>query len=119
MAAKRTVVNAGTTVLMTSGASARALTGEYVRRAQQGDIQAMGKLVDRHFKDLEVFIGSRVRDCNQRADIYQEVWSTAMEELKTMEEPEAFRPWLMKIALTKCANFFRGKERAQKNEEKY
>ncbi|MDR0906247.1 MAG: sigma-70 family RNA polymerase sigma factor, partial [Oscillospiraceae bacterium] len=42
-------------------------------------------------------------------DVLQEVWLTAFEKFGTLKDAASFKPWLLRIAANKCADFYRAR----------
>jgi len=80
-----------------------------IQRAQRGDIEAFGKLVER-FQDA-VFGASwaAVRHFHDAEDIAQEVFVQAYQELPQLREPEKFPGWLRRITMGTCSRFRRSR----------
>lgn len=78
-----------------------------VLRAQQGDADAFGRLVDRYERRVLYFVLRFTNDADQALDVLQEVWLSVFRLLPRLEAPEAFRVWMYKIAHGKVADFLR------------
>lgn len=95
----------------TSGVSDAGL----VERARQGDAEAFGFLVERHFEVVHLIAYSRVRDRDAAEDIAQDVFVKAFLSLEHLRDPGKFRPWLSQIARHLALNWRRdrGTERGR------
>lgn len=71
---------------------------ELVEKAQTGDAEAFGKLVERHTNLLVGLLGSLTGEFSSAEDLAQEAFVRAFRSLKTLREPERFRAWLCGIA---------------------
>ena len=71
-----------------------------VLRAQDGDIDAFGKLVERYQGRLFRTAYMIVRNRHDSEDIVQETLVQAWRSLHLLRDPDAFRGWLMRI----CTN---------------
>lgn len=72
---------------------------ELVRRAQQGDSQAIGELYDSHRERTFRYVWSRVYDVRLAEDITGEVFMRMVERLHTYEPGETpLQAWLYRIA---------------------
>lgn len=72
---------------------------ELVRKAQAGDREAFGELYRRSAAELYRSVFSMVREENTAWDIHQNSYLLAWQHLKKLEKPEAFLPWLRRIAV--------------------
>jgi len=81
-----------------------------VQRAQRGDAEAFGKLVET-FQDA-VFGAAYaiVRSFHDAEDIAQEAFILAYQELPRLREPEKFPGWLRRITTTACSRFLRSRK---------
>ena len=69
-----------------------------VLRAQLGARDAYARLVDRHHARLRFYLRRLVGPSTEAEDICQEVWLIVVRKLGTLENPEAFRTWLYRVA---------------------
>lgn len=72
---------------------------ELVRRAQAGDRAAFEELYQRSGAALWRTIFSMVRDEDTAWDVHQNSYLLAWKNLAKLEKPEAFLPWLRRIAV--------------------
>ena len=72
---------------------------ELVLRAQSGDSEAFSELYRQSGPTIYRTICSMVRDENLAWDIHQNTYILAYRWLNKLEKPEAFLPWLRKIAV--------------------
>ena len=71
---------------------------ELVRAVLDGEKQVFAKLVKRYERPVRAVALDVLGDYHLAADISQETFVKAYEHLATLRRPEAFGPWLMKIA---------------------
>jgi RNA polymerase sigma factor (sigma-70 family) len=80
-----------------------------VVRAQTGDLDAFGRLVDR-FRDMAYgYAFSMLGDFCLAEDAAQDAFVQAYRKLSDLREPEAFAGWLKRIVFTACNRLTRGK----------
>lgn len=70
------------------------------------------KLLRRDASALERFVRFRIPDRADAEDVLQEVLLTATERFPALRDREAFKPWLLAIARSRCADYFRDRGRA-------
>jgi RNA polymerase sigma factor (sigma-70 family) len=92
--------------------NARALRGPrdesaLVDAARRGDDLAFEALYARYRGRIHGFILSRVRDHGRAEDLAQEVFMSALRQLRASEAPVTFKPWLYTIAKNACIDEFR------------
>ena len=78
------------------------IPAELVRRAQAGDREAFGELYQRSGAAIYRTIASMVRNEETAWDIHQNSYLRAWQGLKQLEKPEAFLPWLRRIAVNEA-----------------
>jgi RNA polymerase sigma factor (sigma-70 family) len=82
---------------------------ELVVRAQQGDLAAFDRLVDR-FRDMAVgYAFSRLRDFHLAEDVAQEAFVQAYRDLSALRKAEAFPAWFRRIVFKYCDRLSRRK----------
>ena len=82
-----------------------------VLRAQDGDIDAFGKLVERYQGRLFRTAYMIVRNRHDSEDIVQETLVQAWRSLHLLRDPDAFRGWLMRICTNKATSIIRQLQR--------
>ena len=82
-----------------------------VLRAQDGDIDAFGKLVERYQGRLFRTAYMIVRNRHDSEDIVQDTLIQAWRSLHLVREPAAFRGWLMRICTNKATSMTRKRQR--------
>lgn len=70
---------------------------EYLARYRQGDVGALGKLVEQYRRPLFGFILKMTEGRDEAEDIFQEVWIRAIRHLDTFKERRLLS-WLFRIA---------------------
>lgn len=71
-----------------------------IRRAQKGDDQAFLELFQEYEKDIYRIAYVYVKNENDALDVIQEVAYRSFKNIATMKQPEFFKTWLIKIAIT-------------------
>lgn len=84
-----------------------------VRRVLAGDVNAYALLVDGHGARLLGIISRHVPP-DKAAEVAHETFTRAFEKLGTYRAESPFGHWLVRIALRRCADFWR--ERARRRE---
>lgn len=75
-----------------------------VRRAQQGDLDAFGELVQATQSMAYAVARGVLRDATQAEDAAQEAYLRAFRHLRSLDEPGGFIPWLRRIVITVAIN---------------
>ena len=75
-----------------------------VRRAQAGDRQAFGELVERFQSSVYAQARMRQRDDHEAAELVQEVFLHALRKINQLREPACFGAWLRKITVRVSIN---------------
>ena len=85
---------------------------ELIRRAQEGDKQAIGELYRVHVDVIYRYIWARVRDDSLAEDLTAQVFLKALEGLPTYEPSgKPFVAWLYRIAYARIVDHWRKLER--------
>ncbi|HVY68894.1 MAG TPA: sigma-70 family RNA polymerase sigma factor [Verrucomicrobiae bacterium] len=79
----------------------------WVIRARDGDAQAFARLLARHEQPLFYYLRRLIGQPEAALDAHQEVWLDAYRGFQRLRSPEAFRPWLYRIAHDKAARHVR------------
>jgi RNA polymerase sigma factor (sigma-70 family) len=90
-------------------------TRDWVAQAQQGDLEAFSKLVDRFAVVVRLNIGRVVRDADATLDLAQDTFLAAFENLASFDGRN-FPGWLATIARNKALNHVKKKARAAQHE---
>lgn len=69
-----------------------------LRLACLGDETAFGELYNRYFRSIYDFLLRTVRNSEEAADLTQETFLRAMQNLTSLRKPERFKSWLFSIA---------------------
>jgi RNA polymerase sigma-70 factor (ECF subfamily) len=75
-----------------------------VRRAQAGEREAFGALVERFQGSVLAIARRRHRDPEEAAELVQEVFLHAMRKIRQLREPACFGAWLHKITVRVSIN---------------
>ena len=86
--------------------------GQLVRQAQDGDLSAFSELYDRWFGRVYDYVLRMSRNAEDAADLAQDTFLRAMQNLDQLEQPDAFRGWLFAIARSQTVNRVRQRDRA-------
>lgn len=73
--------------------------GELVRRAQDGDREAFGLLVERHHERIVATLVKMTGDGDLSLDLAQDAFIRAWERISTFERRSRFSTWLYRIAV--------------------
>jgi RNA polymerase sigma-70 factor (ECF subfamily) len=83
-----------------------------IRRAQQGDKQAIGEIYRMHVDVIYRYIWARVRDDSVTEDLTAQVFLKALEGLPSYEPSgKPFLAWLYRIAYARVVDHWRKQER--------
>lgn len=77
---------------------------ELARRATAGDGEAFGLLFQRWFDRAFDVAWHVVRNRDTAAEVAQEAFATAWQQIATLRQPESFGGWLLRIARNKALN---------------
>ena len=75
--------------------------------ARRGSQPAFEALFRRYRPRIAAFVRGSVPDDGRVDDVVQEVFVSALRNLRTLETPEAFAPWLHRIARNACIDHLR------------
>jgi RNA polymerase sigma factor (sigma-70 family) len=84
-----------------------------VRATRRGDDHAFEQLYAGYRDRIHAFILSRVHDHGRAEDLGQEVFMSALRQLRASEAEVTFKPWLYMIAKNACIDEFRRGSRAR------
>ena len=85
---------------------------EIVRRVLAGDVNAFARLVDAHGPQI-MGIACRHVPPDKAAEVAHETFVRACEKLGTYRSESPFAHWLVRIALRRCADFWRARARSR------
>ena len=94
-------------------AALRRRDADWVRQCLAGDQRAFGQLYDAWFDRVFDLVNRVVRDRDVAAEVAQEAFFAAWRNLGTLEKPDAFGGWLLRIARNGAYN------RSQKEQRSY
>lgn len=69
-----------------------------VLRTQAGDHDALEELVERHHGRLSYFVATLTSDASTTEDVLQDTWLRVYMRIGKLRDPDAFLPWLYRIA---------------------
>ena len=75
--------------------------------AKEGDERAFAILYERHSPAILRYCRSLLRSAQEAEDVKQEAFVLAMSALRRGAEPDAFRPWLYRVAHNACMSHLR------------
>src|SRR4051812_46679825 len=78
-----------------------------VATAKDGDERAFETLYERHAPAILRYCRSVLRSTQEAEDVKQEVFVLAISALRRGAEPDAFRPWLYRVAHNACMSHLR------------
>jgi RNA polymerase sigma factor (sigma-70 family) len=81
-----------------------------VRDAEQGDVEAFGRLVDHFYPVVRGLAASRVTDWQAAEDVAQEVFLLAWRNLGRLQSPAAFPFWIRQITRNAAMDWLRKKQ---------
>ena len=99
--------------LSTTATAALRSEQSLVRAARGGDDRAFEQLFAMYRDRIEAFIYGKIRDHGRAEDISQEVFMSALRQLRASEQRIAFKPWIYAIAKNACIDEFRRNARAR------
>ena len=80
---------------------------DLVRRAQQGDVQAYGHIVEATERMVLAVSCQVLRDAALAQDAAQETYLRVFRRIREVQEPKAFAGWLRRVAITVAMNMRR------------
>jgi len=86
---------------------------DLIRKARQGDVEAYNLLISRWEKRVYNYLLRIVRDREAALDLSQDVFLKAYQNLRKLDDPARFAPWLFRIAHNEAFSAFR-KRRADR-----
>jgi RNA polymerase sigma factor (sigma-70 family) len=84
-----------------------------VMAAQDGDAEAMEKLVRRWHKKLWQYIFRLTSDYHAAWDISQQSWFEIIKSLRKINDPENFKAWAYRIVTNKSIDWLKNKSKDQ------
>jgi len=80
---------------------------DLIRRARRGEVEAFNALVSRWDKRVYNYLLRILANREDALDLSQDVFLKAYQNLKKLEDPERFAPWLFRIAHNEAYSLFR------------
>ena len=80
---------------------------DLIARARRGDVEAYNLLISRWEKRVYNYLLRLVGNREDALDLSQDVFLKAYQNLRKLEEPERFAPWLYRIAHNEAYSMFR------------
>lgn len=80
---------------------------DLIIKAQNGDHDAFGKLVDRYQSSVRASLAVRLSDRHEADDLAQEAFIIAYRKLASFDTNKAFGPWVRAIAFNLLRNYCR------------
>lgn len=77
-------------------------TTKLVQLAKSGDTHAFARLYEFIYKDLYRFALYTLQNPQDAEDVVSETVMDAFAQIRTLREPDAFRPWMFRILTAKC-----------------
>ena len=78
-----------------------------IRRAQQGDSEAFGPLVQKHQQRVFALVYHLVRRRDEVEDLAQEIFIKAFRAIRSYNFQSSFSTWLSRIATNHCYDYLR------------
>lgn len=97
----------------TSTMDAEPTDAELVARAQAGDRDAFGELVQRWHEKMFRLAWREVQDEAEAVEIVQDVFVRAWQAIGTFRNDSKFSTWIYRITLNRCRDWFRARKRAR------
>ncbi len=92
---------------------------EWVRRCQQGDLEAFEALVRRYQRMIDSLAYRMSGSLHDAADISQEVFLQAYRRMEQFEQKSKFSSWLYRICLNTCLNWRQAASRRTRLQEQW
>ena len=92
---------------------------ELVIEAQQGNNEALSKLILLIKQDLYKIAISRLHNIEDANDVMQNTLLALYLKIHTLEEPEYFKTWIIKILINECNDFYSNNKKQIKLVEKF
>lgn len=80
---------------------------DLIRKARRGDVEAYNLLISRWEKRVYNYLLRIVGDREEALDLSQDVFLKAYQNLRRLEDPSRFAPWLFRIAHNEAFSSFR------------
>ncbi len=80
---------------------------DLIRKARQGDVEAYNLLISRWEKRVYNYLLRIVGDREEALDLSQDVFLKAYQNVRKLDDPARFAPWLFRIAHNEAFSSFR------------
>ncbi len=80
---------------------------DLIRKARRGDVEAFNLLISRWEKRVYNYLLRIVGDREEALDVSQDVFLKAYQNLRKLDDPARFAPWLFRIAHNEAFSSFR------------
>lgn len=80
---------------------------EWIQRAQRGDREAFGTLIERHTRRVFSLVSHLVRRRDDVEDLAQEIFIKAFVAIKSYNFESSFGTWLGRISVNHCYDYLR------------
>lgn len=77
---------------------------QIAKRVQEGDAEAFGLLIERYQPKLDRYGGKFLADADDAADVIQDVFIKAYENIQSFDAARRFSPWIYRIAHNEFVN---------------
>src|ERR1035438_4234319 len=92
---------------MANSAAEAAQEIEAIKRAQRGDAEAFGPLVQKHQQRVFALVYHLVRRRDEVEDLVQEVFIKAFRAIRSYNFQSSFGTWLSRVATNHCYDYLR------------
>ncbi len=80
---------------------------EWIKRAQRGEREVFGFLVERHQRRLLSLVFRVVRRYDEAEDLAQEIFLKAFQAIRSYNFQSSFGTWLARVAVNHCYDYLR------------
>lgn len=84
---------------------------ETIERAQKGDDAAFTEIINAYRKRILATVYRTIGRSDDVEDVGQEVFVRLYESLRQLRSPQVFEPWLYRLTVNACYDYFRRKRR--------
>lgn len=78
-----------------------------IKKASDGDMTAFAEIYKEFYNDIYYLCLKILKNSDNAADITQDVFVSAIENIAKLENEAAFEAWIKSIAVNKCKNFLK------------
>ena len=90
---------------------------DLIRKARRGDVEAYNLLISRWERRVYNYLLRIVANCEDALDLSQDVFLKAYQNLRKLDDPARFAPWLYRIAHNEAYSLFRKRRPEGETEE--